>query len=147
MNQDQEHLRLLSVFHYVLGGIVALVALFPLIHLMFGLFMVVLSAGVESGDQAPPALVGWIFVIVAATLMALGWTLAVLIIFSGRFLGRQKHYMYCLVIAGFECLMMPLGTVLGVFTIIVLMRESVKDAFSGKPPVETGPPAVPAPQT
>jgi len=32
-------------------------------------------------------------------------------------------------VAGAACLMMPFGTVLGVFTIIVLMRESVKEMF------------------
>jgi hypothetical protein len=30
------------------------------------------------------------------------------------------------------CLWMPLGTVLGVFTIIVLTRESVKAIFNGQ---------------
>jgi len=31
--------------------------------------------------------------------------------------------------AGVECMFMPFGTVLGVFTIIVLMRPSVKEIF------------------
>ncbi len=30
---------------------------------------------------------------------------------------------------GVECLFMPVGTVLGVFTIIVLVRDSVKELF------------------
>jgi hypothetical protein len=34
--------------------------------------------------------------------------------------------------AGVECLFMPVGTVLGVFTIIVLVRDSVKELF-GRP--------------
>jgi len=33
------------------------------------------------------------------------------------------------VMAGIECLFMPFGTVLGVFTILVLVRESVKPLF------------------
>ena len=37
--------------------------------------------------------------------------------------------MYCLVMAGVESLFFPLGTVLGVFTIIVLFRKSVKEMF------------------
>jgi hypothetical protein len=38
--------------------------------------------------------------------------------------------MFCLAMAGIEAaLCMPLGTVLGIFTIIVLMRPSVKQAF------------------
>ena len=31
--------------------------------------------------------------------------------------------------AGIECIFMPFGTVLGVFTIIVLMRPSMKELF------------------
>ncbi len=32
--------------------------------------------------------------------------------------------------AGVACMFMPFGTVLGVFTIIVLLRDSVKELFS-----------------
>jgi len=38
--------------------------------------------------------------------------------------------------AGIECLFMPFGTVLGVFTIMVLMRDPVKQLF-GVNPVES----------
>jgi hypothetical protein len=34
-----------------------------------------------------------------------------------------------LAIAGIECIFIPFGTVLGVFTIIVLMRPTVKELF------------------
>ncbi len=44
--------------------------------------------------------------------------------------------MFCLVMACVACLFMPFGTVLGVFTIIVLARPSVQTLFSR--------PAVPA---
>ena len=47
----------------------------------------------------------------------------------GRGLAQRKRYMFCLVVACVECLFMPFGTVLGVFTIIVLSRDSVKALF------------------
>ena len=40
MNQDQEHLRLLSIFYYVCAGLTALFACIPIIHLVLGLMMV-----------------------------------------------------------------------------------------------------------
>ena len=40
MNNDAEHLRLLSIFHYIAGGVTALFALFPAIHLFMGIAMV-----------------------------------------------------------------------------------------------------------
>ena len=48
--------------------------------------------------------------------------------------------MFCLVMGAVECVFMPFGTVLGIFTIIVLMRESVKPLFTpNNPPQAAGP--------
>ena len=40
MTKDEEHLRLLSIFHFVVAGMTALFALFPIIHLLIGLAIV-----------------------------------------------------------------------------------------------------------
>jgi hypothetical protein len=48
----------------------------------------------------------------------------------GYCLSRRQAYTFCLVIAAFECLSFPLGTALGVFTIVVLLRDSVKAGFA-----------------
>ena len=37
---DLQHLRLLSIFYYVLSGLAALCALFPVIHLVIGILVV-----------------------------------------------------------------------------------------------------------
>jgi hypothetical protein len=85
-------------------------------------------------QDVAPALIGWIFVIFASVFITLGWTFAAFIVTTGRFLARHKHYQFCLVMAGIECLFMPFGTVLGVFTILVLVREPVKQLFGANPP-------------
>jgi hypothetical protein len=130
MTQDDEHLKLLSVFHYVVGALAGLFALFPVIHLVFGLLMIFAPHTFGAQGQPPPALMGWFFVIFAAVLIVLGWVFAGFVITAGRFLAKRKHHTFCLVVAGVECIFMPFGTVLGVFTIIVLMRESVKQQFT-----------------
>ncbi|MCD4724655.1 MAG: hypothetical protein K8R63_07405 [Bacteroidales bacterium] len=84
----------------------------------------------ESDGDAPPAFFGWFFVIFASAFIIAGFIFASMVITSGRFLSKRKHYMFCMVIAGIECLFMPFGTVLGVFTIIVLSRDSVKNMFA-----------------
>lgn len=136
MKQDEEHLRLLSIFHYVVAGLAALFALFPIFHLIFGIFMILAPQkfGGHGQEQPPLALMGWFFVIFASMFITLGWTIAALILTTGRFLARRRHYTFCLVMAGMECLFMPFGTVLGVFTILVLVRESVKPLFGVYPP-------------
>ncbi len=128
---DSQHLKLLSIFHYVLGGISALFALLPIFHLAFGLFLT--FAPGRMGNAGPPRVIGLLMTGFALVLILGGWAFAVLVVLAGRFLSRRKHYNYCFVLACIECICMPLGTVLGVFTILVLMRPSVKELFSPKP--------------
>jgi hypothetical protein len=130
MTQDEEHLRLLSIFHYVVGGLAGLFALFPIFHLIFGLFFILAPEKFAGKGEPPPAFLGWLFVIFGVVFITIGWTFAALILTAGRFLARRKHYLFCLTMAGVECLFMPFGTVLGVFTIIVLIREPVKQLFA-----------------
>ncbi len=131
MTQDEEHLRLLSIFHYVVGGLAGLFALFPIIHLIIGLTMVLAPEVFTShGEQPPPAFFGWFFILFASVFIAGGWIFAAFVITTGRFLARRRHYLFCLIMAGTECIFMPFGTILGVFTIVVLMRDTVKRLFS-----------------
>lgn len=129
-SRDSEHLRILSIFHYVVGGLTALFASFPIIHLAIGIFLIIAPEKIESGGEPPPEVVGWLFALLGGAFVLIGWTVGILIIIAGRFLARRRHYLYCLIIAGVECIFMPLGTVLGIFTIIVLSKESVRDIFS-----------------
>ncbi len=127
MNQDQEHLRLLSIFHYVVGGIMALFACFPVIHLIVGIIFVAVP---QSKGNFPGAIVGLVFILSSVFVILFGWTLAILFICAGGFLAKRKHYTFCLVIASIGCMFTPFGTVLGVFTIIVLARPTVKELFA-----------------
>ncbi len=126
MSQDLEHLKLLAIFHYVAAGMTALVACIPLLHFFVGL---ALSTGAFPDTDPEARTIGVVFMALAAIFILAGWTLALLIAFAGRSLQQRRRYMYCLVVAGIECLFMPVGTVLGVFTIIVLVRDSVKELF------------------
>ena len=84
----------------------------------------------------PPKFFAWFFILFPSVFMLAGWTLAGFIFAAGRRLKRRVSRTFCLVVAGLECIMMPFGTALGVFTIIVLMKESVKELFSANQPIE-----------
>lgn len=131
MTKDEDHLRLLSIFHYVVGGLSGLFAFIPVIHLILGLFLINAPNRFHGNgnNQMPPAFIGWFFVVFAIMVITLGLTFAAFILTAGRFLAQRKHYTFCLVIGCIECLFLPLGTVLGVFTILVLSRDSVKQLF------------------
>lgn len=126
MNQDQEHLKLLAIFHYVAAGMAALVACIPFIHFFMGLALATGALG-DSDPEARP--VGFFIMFFALAFIFLGWTFAALVAFAGRSLQKRQRYTFCLIMAGVECLFMPVGTVLGVFTIVVLVRDSVKELF------------------
>jgi len=82
-----------------------------------------------SGNQAPTAFLGWLFIILGGGFFLVGQSLAICIIIAGKFLAQHKHYHFVFVVASCECLFMPFETVLGVFTIVLLSRESVKAVF------------------
>jgi hypothetical protein len=129
MNQNVDHLKLLSVFHYIVAGLAALFSLFPTIHLAVGIAMV---SGVmkDAKDPFPLALMGWLFIIFASCFILCGLTFATCLFMAGRYLQNRKRYTFCLVMAGIACMFMPFGTVLGVFTIVVLLKEDVKEMFN-----------------
>jgi len=139
MTQDEEHLKLLAIFHYVVGAIGALFACFPLIHVTLGAIMAFNPGFFTEGQKGPPppAFVGYLFMLVGAFFILVGWSAAICTIVSGRFLARRKNRMFSFVVAALLCMFVPFGTVLGVFTIIVLSKESVQQLYratSGQPP-------------
>jgi hypothetical protein len=132
-DQDAEHLRLLSIFHYIVAGFQALSALLPVFHLVIGLGLVFAPEWMGEGEENPlPAqLMGGFFALFAGAWILAGLTMAACLVIAGRALAQRKRRTFCLVIAGLTAATcMPLGTVLGVFTIVVLSRPSVVGLFA-----------------
>lgn len=129
VDRDTEHLRLLTIFHYIYAGVNAAYALIPLIHVCAGSAMLLASVAGSFGRNGPPAFVGLIFILIGGGIVVLGLSHAALNFFAARFIVARKHYVFCFVAAIVNCVFVPLGTTLGIFTLIVLTRESVKAAF------------------
>ena len=123
MVQDEQYLGLLSIFHYVVAGLAACVSCIFLFHFCIGIAM--LTGAIDGA----PAFFGIFFVAFSLAAITIGWTFTVCLIIAGKSLARRKRYMFCLVMAAISCMLMPFGTVLGVFTIIVLVRPTVKELF------------------
>src|ERR1700757_1398055 len=132
MNQDREHLRLLAILHYVGAGLAALFSLFPLLYTTIGAIFIFAArhATAKPVEELPPESLGWIFVIVGLLLFLLGIAMTICILLAGRCLSRNKHYTFALVMACIECFFIPLGTILGIFTTIALLREPLKELFA-----------------
>jgi hypothetical protein len=124
---DEQHLNLLSIFHYIVGGLLILFSFLPIFHLIMGIFMVVKS--LNTSKEAPLLVMGMLFICFALLFMVAGIALAILIFVAGYKISQRRNRTFCLVIAGCECLFSPFGLALGIFTIVVLSRKSVMELF------------------
>ena len=130
MSNDEEHLRLLSIFHYVVGGLAALFSFFPLLYSAFGGFMLYASAHPQTQQgEPPPPFLGWLFIAFGCFGFLAGVAFAICIVLAGRFIAGRRRYWFVFITGCVQCLFFPFGIILGVFTIIVLSRASVKQLF------------------
>jgi hypothetical protein len=131
---DNEHLKLLSFFYWVSSGLSAFYSLIGLIYGIFGVAMFeMMSKMPKSADprnDPPPALFGWVFGGIGFAIFLFFICLAILKLRAGFCIKARKSRTLCLVAAAFACLEIPYGTILGVFTFIVLERASVRAEFA-----------------
>lgn len=127
VSSDKDTLHLLSIFHFVLAALVALTACIPLIHFTVGLGLI--FGGVAEEEPAL-GLMGGFFTLIAGIIILLGWGIAYMIFLAGKNLEKQQKYQLCLVAGAVLCIFMPLGTILGVFTLVTLNSDSVKKLFA-----------------
>jgi hypothetical protein len=86
----------------------------------------------SNGADAPPAFFGWMFFAIGLLFFLIGEAISICIIISGRFIAKQKKYLFSFVLGCIQCAFFPFGTVLGVFTIVILSRDSVKTLYGRK---------------
>lgn len=130
---DASHLKLLSIFHFVFAGLALLGMGFLILHyLLFLTFFDNPEAWKTNKGGPPPEQVAtmmrWFYGIFAVLLT--GGGLANL--FSGIFIRRRQHRLFSIVVSAINCIQIPLGTVLGVFTIVVLSRDSVQEVYANQ---------------
>ncbi|MEM1253532.1 MAG: hypothetical protein AAGI69_13955 [Cyanobacteria bacterium P01_H01_bin.21] len=131
-SKNREHLKLLSTFHYIVGGLTAALSMVSLIHIGIGLSLILTPTATYPYEATPAPYTlstGWLFFIMGVVILLLGLIFSICLILSGRALAKRKRYWFSLVVACFECIYTPFGTVLGIFTIVVLSRESVKALY------------------
>jgi hypothetical protein len=136
---DAEHLKLLAVFHYVLGGLAVVGLGFLFMHwLLMNTFMGNPEMWQQQGGKGPPpppkeffAIFKWFYLFIGTMIVVSG----VANVVSGLSIRARRWRVFSLIVAGINCLCFPFGTVLGVFTFVVLLRESVAEAYeaAGKP--------------
>ena len=128
----KHHLSTLSVLHYVYGALVCVIGLFLLFLIPLGHFMNSDWLAAHSDNQPPPHFVGHL-------IMMIGWILFVFVeikgilnIISARNISLRKGRTLSQVVAALDCLNIPFGVALGVFTFITLADPEVKREYGSQ---------------
>ena len=129
-SRDADHLRILAVFHYVFAGLALLGIGFLAVHYLIMRTVMSPEMLAQSPNPPPPEFLQmfvWFYLFFGAMMIVGG----VLNLLAANNLRKRRSRMFCMVVAGLNCLQFPFGTVLGVFTLVTLGRDSVRAMFDG----------------
>ena len=122
----------MSFFHYVSGAITIAFSSMFIIHLTFMTYFLSNPEFIKPEDvdhAVNTAEVMRVFVYVFWIFIILGITYGILEIMSGVFIKRRKHRLFSLIVAIPRILFIPYGSILSIFTLILLDRDSVKTLY------------------
>jgi len=127
---DAEHLKLLALFHFIIAGLALAGIGFLFLHYAV-MNSLVFNPKLWEGQKGNPPpqeffhILKWAYAGIG-TLLIIG---SIANLLSGLWIRGRRNRPFSLVIAGINCIQIPFGTALGVFTIIVLMRDSVRELY------------------
>ena len=137
MREDQNDtlLRICSIFQYIIAWVLVFISCIPILYIIIGSIMV--FAGFAPGQNEPKAgdalpffIAGGFFLTLGGIMCMVGLIIAFCVFICARRLKTKRKYNYCLTITAIECLFFPVGTLIGVLTIILLSNHDVKESFS-----------------
>nr|MDJ0724685.1 hypothetical protein [Prochloraceae cyanobacterium] len=117
-NDDRQHLKLLSIFHYVMGGTITFFTFISVFQIIGGILIL------DPSQSFPPELpeisspqsfklIIYYSIIFNIIYSILGLILAAATIMSGRFIRLRRRYWFSFALACILCTIIPFGTVLG----------------------------------
>lgn len=129
---DASQLHTLSILYYVLGGLNAFMLLLGVVFIG-GIVLIAArqpaGPAASTGDTPMAAGIALLMILAGFVFSAV---CAVLQFMAARRLRERRGARFCQVVAGLSCVSVPLGTLLGVFTFIVLARPSVQALFAAR---------------
>lgn len=134
MDTTEHDLKLLSIGYYIQAGIVGFYSLMMLAYMSF--IGTILTAVARDAQQhgrpaIPPGIISLVSVIAAIALI-LCVAYAVCHFLAGYWIRRHRNWVFVYVVAALACLGIPYGTVLGIFTFMVMQRSAAQRLF-GRP--------------
>ncbi len=128
---DEQHLKLLSLFYYIMAGLSALGVCAGGIYVFMGWFMAEgMRRDTTPDPNAPsPEFFLWLFSGLGVGVILVSLLLGLLYFLDARWISQRRHRTFTYVLAGFSMLSIPVGTALGVYTFIVMNRPGVKAQY------------------
>ena len=137
---DEEHLKLLSIGYVVSGSMSALFSLMGLLYAGMGVMVFTLGAAeAKNGpkpSQAPPVELAWFFGVFGLILFFALVAVALCKFKAAHCIKKRTGRTFCMVVAAISCFAIPYGTLLGVFSFMVLFRPSVAKLFESSRPAD-----------
>ncbi len=129
--EDESQLNTLAICHYIYSGMLGLFGLFGLIYVAIGLALAAGSMGPGGAAHGgpPPAAIGGVVAAIGGFVTLFLWAKAACVAYSGISIKKRQRRTFSVVVACICCVNIPLGTALGVFTLVVLSRQSVKAIY------------------
>jgi hypothetical protein len=113
----------LGRYHYVMAGLIAILSCLPSIGLWYA-WKAMIADSLEPEPWIPVAMV-----VIGIVSFTDGWILAFLMLLAGSFIRKRKHRTFCLVVAAISLPHVPFASMLGAFSISILMRPDVEAMF------------------
>ncbi|MBV9877975.1 MAG: hypothetical protein JO025_24820 [Verrucomicrobia bacterium] len=142
MEKDLEHLKLLGIFHYIWGALSLIGGIF------IGGYFVVIGVilmnnpptSASSEDSGAAGAVGGIMIGAGIVLFLIVVVYGILTLMAGgKYRKHQGGYWFCFILAIVTLVIGGIpGIVLGIFSLIVLSRDTVKAVFRGQSLPGTG---------
>ena len=129
-NGSDDLLTVVSVFHYALGGLQLFMSLIGIFYIVMGFLMG--TGALESGKSAPPPeAMGWVFGGIGVLITAFCLVLGFISIKAASNIRKRRNRMFCITVDAILCLLVPFGTIVGIFGLIILTRSETIEEFTG----------------
>ena|SRR5688572_11566144 len=125
---SDEHLRLLSLFHYIWAGCGIFGLAFIALHYSFMSAMMDPARMADAGQAPPPEMMQMMRLMYVGFAL-FGITTMVLNVLAAMSIRARSNRTFCMIVAGINCISVPLGTVLGVFTLVLLGKDAARAKF------------------
>jgi len=126
---DNEHLKLLSLFHLISGIFALVYSVFMALYFGFIIFIFNVGNKFDGAESDLPIEFKSIFMFIFIVILLIAIVIGIAKIMCSRYIKQKKNRVFCIVISCIECFSFPIGTLLGVLSIMVLNRNSVKEIY------------------